>query len=204
MLLYPGDPAVNITEEKAISNGDGLNLSLITFGSHTGTHIDAPKHFFDDGLTVDRLPLEYFIGKTKVFSLEDKDEITASDLKELDIQRDDKILLKTKNSSMLSQKQFYKDFTYLTPEAAGYLAEVGIKTLGFDYLSVEKYGSVTSKVHDTLLSHNIIIIEGLVLGSIKQGEYEMTALPLKIKNGDGSPARVILMELYDEERNKPI
>lgn len=194
MLLYEGDPPVRIVEEKSIKMGDAYNLSVITFGSHTGTHIDAPKHFYDDGLTVDKLPLDYFIGRAKVFEVAGKDEIMANDLKNLDINKGDIILLKTRNSTLISKAEFDRSFAYISHDAASYLAEKGIKTIGFDYLSVEKYGSKTPDSHYIFLSHNIVILEGLVLENVSEGEYELVALPIKIKDGNGSPVRAVLIK----------
>lgn len=192
--IYPGDPEVNITEHMSISNGDIANVSILTFGSHTGTHIDAPKHFVDSGPAVDELPLEHFIGKAKVFEVKDKDAITEDDLKGFDIQRGDLILLKTRNSAIIRNNEFDTGFAYVTAEAARYLAYIGIKTLGYDYFSIEEYGSKDFGAHLALLGKGAVLIEGLDLGDIRPGEYEMVALPVKIKNGNGSPVRVILME----------
>ena len=121
MVVYPGDPPVKIIEEKSIKQGDLYNLSVITFGSHTGTHIDAPRHFYESGRTVDQLPLEHFIGKAKVFEIKDRDAVTAGDLKGLDIGAGDIILLKTRNSMKPHTGGFDTGFTYLAPDAAEYL-----------------------------------------------------------------------------------
>jgi len=194
LVVYPGDPALEITEHMKIENGDIANISILRFGSHTGTHIDAPRHFIASGTTVDRLPLEHFIGKAKVFEFKNEEKIEADSLKGLEIARGDIILIKTKNSHVITNKEFKTDYTYIAPDAAEYLADIGIKTLGFDYLSVEKYGSGDFRAHHALLEKGIVIIEGLVLRGIKPGEYEIIALPLKIRNGNGSPVRAILIE----------
>lgn len=193
MVVYPGDPAVEITEASSIKKGDLCNVSTITFGSHTGTHIDAPRHFYDDGLTVDRLPLDYFIGKAKILEIMDRDFVTEADLKCFDIDKGDIILLKTKNSVMKQTDVFDTGFAYLAPDGAEYLCRRGIKTLGIDYLSVEKFQFDVPDAHYLLLKHNIVIIEGLVLKDVQQGEYELVALPIKITNGNGSPVRAVLI-----------
>jgi arylformamidase len=194
IAVYPGDPRIEIKEACSIAQGSVCNVSLLTFGSHTGTHIDAPKHFYDEGLTVDQLPLEHFLGRAKVFEIKDTMEITVEDLKPLPMLRGDRILLKTRNSALMTKGEFDTDFTHITPEAARYLAEIGIRTLGFDYLSVEKYGVEVPETHYALLGAGIVIIEGLVMGEVPPGEYEMIALPLNIKGGNGSPIRVVLVE----------
>lgn len=194
IAIYPGDPPLEITERMSIAKGDVANVSLLSFGSHTGTHIDAPKHFIDSGLTVDKLPLDHFMGKAKVFEFKDKDAVTFGDIKDLDIKKGDIIIFKTRNSSSLTNSKFDESFAYVAPDAAKYLAGIGIKTLGFDYLSVERYGSTAFETHYALLGSGIVIIEGLYLEGINAGEYEIIALPIKIKNGNGSPVRVVLIE----------
>ncbi len=194
MVVYPGDPVFTSEEIFQIQQGDICNLSRLSFGSHTGTHIDAPKHFFDDGLTVDRISPDHFIGKARVCEIMGKPEITEADLTYLRIQKNEIVFIKTDNSQWHTMREFREDFVSLTPGAAQYLVETGIKTLGVDYFSVEKSGTMDFPVHKTLLGNGIIIIEGLVLKGIPPGEYQMNGLPLNIKNGNGSPIRVILFE----------
>ncbi len=197
-VVYPGDPLVRIGEYRSIRHGDVCNISKLTLGSHTGTHVDAPKHFYEDGMTVNNLPLDNLIGKVKVFHIFDKNSsdtrlfIGVEDLKNLQIDEGDRIIFKTHNSDLLNMKEFYPEFVYLHPEAARYLVKKKIKTLGFDYFSVEKYDCDISETHYILLKENVIVIEGLDLRQIMPGDYEMVALPLKIRGCDGSPIRVVL------------
>jgi arylformamidase len=200
MVVFPGDPAFATEEILQIKNGDICNLSRVSFGSHTGTHFDAPKHFFDDGLTVDRISLDHFIGKARVCEIMGKPEITRTDLEAQELEKGEIILIKTDNSrwdevQRLKTHEFRKDFVALSPGAARYLVEAGIKTVGVDYFSVENSGDHDFPVHRTLLGNGIIIIEGLVLGAIAPGEYRMTGLPLNIQNGNGSPIRVVLFDI---------
>lgn len=198
IVLYPGDPVVQIEQTFNIAKGDIVNLCNIAMGSHTGTHVDAPKHFYDQGLTIDQLPMDYFIGPAKVFELTKVATVSKADLQSCDIKKADIVLLKTKNSALLAKTTFDPAFTYLEPEAAEFLADVGIRTLGFDYLTIDPYNNPDFKSHYILLGHNIVIIEGLNLSAITPGEYQMVALPLKLQNGNGSPARVVLIK--DEEK----
>ncbi len=191
--VYPGDPALQITDILNIDRGDIVNLSAVSMGVHTGTHIDSPKHFYKDGMTIEEIPLEYLIGPVKVFEIENKAVIEVEDLKEFNIEKNDRILLKTINSSLLQYRDFATDFTYLSPEAARYLAQIGIRTLGFDYLSIDKYNSKDFGAHYALLGQNIVIIEGLNLQEIEPGEYYLIVMPLKLKGGNGSPARAALV-----------
>ncbi len=196
-VVYPGDPLVEIAQVMSIPNGDPLNLTSISMGAHTGTHVDAPRHFCENGMGIHELPLDCLIGSAKVFHVKG-DAVDYENLKAFDIVKGDIILIRTRNSDMIADAgEFYTDYAYITPAAASYLAGVGIKTLGFDYLSVERYGSTSFETHHALLDRGIVIIEGLVLKDIKPGKYEIMALPMKLKGGDGSPARVVLVEEGD-------
>jgi arylformamidase len=199
IVVYPGDPEVKFDQTFSIVKGDIVNLYNITMGSHTGTHVDAPKHFYDQGLTIDQLSMDYFIGPAKVFELLKSSTISQADLESCDIQKGDIVLLKTKNSALLARTDFDPSFTYVDPGAAEFLADVGIRTLGFDYLSIDPYKSLDFKAHYILLGRNIVIIEGLNMSAVAPGEYQMVALPLKLQDGNGSPARVVLIK-DDENR----
>jgi len=194
MLSYPGDPQLSISPHKNIASGDLYNLSILQFGSHTGTHIDAPKHFYDDGLTVDQLELEYFVGRAKVIEITDPVSVRRQELQQYTIEQGDRILLKTKNSAYLEKGVFDESFCFIDPDAAAYLVEKKIRTVGIDFLSVEKFNPDSPETHFTLLKNNIVIIEGLRLSNVPPGEYEMHILPLVIKGGNGSPARALLSE----------
>jgi arylformamidase len=193
IIVYPGDPAVRIEQTMRITRGDTVNLSSISMGNHTGTHIDAPKHFYDQGLTIPDIPFDCLIGPAKVFEFMEEQAIGKSQLQAYNIKQGDRVLFKTRNSALLTRKEFDPSFTYLMPEAAEYLAEIGIRTLGLDYLTIDPYGSNDFKAHYILLKKEIIIIEGIDLSVVQPGEYQMVALPLKLYDGNGSPARVILI-----------
>lgn len=198
MLAYEGDPEFSMKERSSIKRGDLYNLSILSFGSHTGTHIDAPSHFYDDGLTVDQLGLDYFIGRARVIEVQNPVSVTADELKRHNIGKGERLLIKTRNSRLLKSAVFEKDYCALEPDAAEFLAHTGIRTLGFDYLSVERYGSLIPQVHYLLLKENIVIVEGLMLEGIKPGFYEMYILPLVLKGGNGSPVRAVLAEDADD------
>jgi arylformamidase len=190
--VFPGDPAIRIDRKTQIGkNGAKSNLSRYSFGSHTGTHIDPPFHFIEDGITVDRLPLELLIGRARVVEVTSP-RIDESALNEFDFTADVRVLFKTRNSYLWSQKGMSKEFVYITPGAAQVLVDNAIRLVGIDYLSVEKFDAEEPKTHLTLLGAGAIIIEGLDLREVEPGDYEMICLPLKIKDGDGAPARVVL------------
>jgi arylformamidase len=194
LVVYPGDPPIKI-ERKNIINKEGSrsNLSRLSFGSHTGTHIDPPLHFIENGISVDQLPLELLIGRARVVEVTSAC-IDETALEEFDFTADVRVLFKTRNSYLWGKKQFSKEFVYIAPAAARALVDAGIKVVGVDYLSVEKYGAEEPRTHLTLLEAGAIIIEGLNLSEIEQGDYEMICSPLKIKDGDGAPARVVLRQ----------
>lgn len=194
MLVYPGDSKVCIEEVVQISKGDNCNVSSLSFGSHTGTHIDVPKHFIDNGKTLEEVTPDRFMGKAKVLDMRNKVSIKKEDLITKNIEKGDYILFKTDNSKWLKDGEFNKDYISLTEEGAKYLAEKEISLVGIDYLSIESYYAKEFNVHLTLLGNDIIILEGIDLTDIREGEYELIALPLKIKEGNGSPVRAILIE----------
>jgi arylformamidase len=194
MIVLPGDPRPEFEETKSISRGDSYNLTSMSLTTHTGTHIDVPKHFYDNGLTIDRLDLRYLVGTARVIEIRGRRPITRADLEKHAILPREIILLKTDNSNLITKDGFDPTFTFLDPDAALYLAEVGIRTLGFDYLSIEDAENQALDVHRTLLGRDIVTIEGLDMSLVGPGEYRMIALPLKIRNGNGSPTRVILIE----------
>ncbi|HHW49832.1 MAG TPA: cyclase family protein [Clostridiaceae bacterium] len=196
MITFEGDPKPEVKQVSSIDEGAMYNLSLISFGSHTGTHIDAPLHFCKNGKAIDELDFDYFLGKAKVIEIFDPVSVKKDELMKHHIKRGDILLLKTENSRrrLLSRGKFVTDYCYLEPEAAEYLAQVGIKTLGYDFLSPEKYNFSTPGAHLALLKNNIVIAEGLLLEDVPEGEYEIIMLPMKIKGGNGSPVRAVLIE----------
>jgi arylformamidase len=190
MIVYPGNPEPSIRRYSSIPQNK-VNESLITFGSHTGTHVDSKLHIQKDVDGVEVIPLGSLYGKCKVLDLTHVDsEIHQGDLEGYQIQEGDIILLKTKNSKR-GYEEFRKDYVHVKLDAAEYLVEAGVKTLGCDYLSVKKFGG-DDEVHQVLIS-NLTLFEGLNLAEVSEGEYVFIGLPLRI-SCDGSPARVILVE----------
>ena len=191
MHVYPGDPAVDIQRTMKIADGDVANVSFLHFGTHTGTHVDAPAHFIDGAMTVDAIPLNMLIGRAHVIEITST-TISREVLSEFDLTDDMRVIFKTRNSYAWREPEFVRDFVHLTADAAEHLGENGIKVVGIDYLSVEKYNFVNPDVHRTLLGSGAVIIEGLNLSEVDPGNYELICLPLKIEGGDGAPARVVL------------
>jgi arylformamidase len=193
-LIYPGNPEIDISLQQAIAKGAGANVSTISFGSHTGTHADASRHFFDDGQPVDQIPLDRCIGPALLIKFaDDVRAIGADDLARHDLKGHKRVLLGTRNSALLSQKQFAKDFTYLAPDGAQWLVDRGVELVGIDYLSVEQFHSGHHRTHRTLLERSVVIVEGLDLSAPPAGEYQFICLPLRIEGCDGAPARAVLI-----------
>ena len=192
IITWPSDPKVSIQKTRLISKGNSCNVSELKFGSHCGTHIDAPYHFEENGIKIDQIPLDYLIGDVTVFNIKNKEKIDLEDIKSLKLNNINRVIFKTINSTYWKLPEFKSDFVYLTKEAAQYLVDSSIKLVGIDYLSIEKYGNKGADTHHTLLKNGIVVIEGLDLSEVEAGNYELIALPLKIKDCDGSPARVIL------------
>ena len=197
MPVYDGDPAVNIEPWSAFAKGDSSNVSFLHFGAHTGTHVDAPAHFIEGAARIDSLPLESLIGPARVVRVPDSlTEITSDFLSTCDLTGVERIIFHTRNSAFWNEG-FRKDFTALTPEGAEMLANLGVKLVGNDYLSIEKFRSGHHLTHLTLLRKGVVIVEGLNLSGVPDGDYELICLPLKIAEGagDGAPARVVLRTL---------
>ena len=193
-LVYPGNPEIEITLQQAVAKGAGANVSAIRFGSHTGTHADAARHFFDDGQPVDKIPLERLIGPALLLGFsDDVRAVGAAELKPHDLNGHKRILLRTRNSVLLSQKDFMRDYTYLAPDGAEYLVDNGVEVVGIDYLSIEQFHSGHHRTHRTLLAKSVVILEGLDLSVPPPGEYQLICLPLRIEGCDGAPARAVLI-----------
>lgn len=199
--IYEGDPTVSVRGVRSLAGGDGANVSSLCFGAHTGTHVDAPNHFIDGTRRVEDLEIDKLVGPCRVIEIDGS--VMAIQPEHLrNLGGVERILFKTRNSFFWSESGFRKDFTYIAPEAALLLA--GMRLVGIDYLSVEKFGSTDFATHKILLEKEVVVLEGLDLRAVPAGDYEIVCLPLKYigGTGDGAPARTILRAdrgLGDEE-----
>jgi arylformamidase len=194
---WPGDPSVQLTVWRSLSSGDSANVSMLNLGAHTGTHVDAPAHFIEGAAKIESLPLDVLIGEVQVIEVpDDLHAINEEFVLRYCTPNTQRVLFKTRNSAFWneSEPEFHTDFTYLDLNAAQRLVERGIKLVGIDYLSIEKYDSPNHETHLALLSYGVVILEGLNLTDIPPGNYELICLPLRLRNtkGDGAPARVVL------------
>ncbi len=189
---YPSNTPFSLEAIKRLARGDSSNLSTLQMSAHTGTHVDAPRHFFDDGVSVDTLPLEMLCGRCRVIEVTSRKGITADDFDRLDLSEDIRVLIKTHNSRLWGDATFHADYIGVTESGAKYLVEHGVKVVGVDYLSVEPYKTPGAPTHHLLLGAGTIVIEGLNLRDVDPGIYEMYCLPLPVVGSDGAPARVVL------------
>lgn len=194
MLVWPGDIPVTIETVKSLERGDSSNLTALHMGSHTGTHVDAPRHFVPGARGIDSLNPEVLIGKARLFQLPEARRIDRRMLESLDLKHVSRLLLGTSNSSLLHKSQFNLSYVSLTEDGARYLVDAGIELIGIDYLSIEEYHKEGHATHHLLLEAGIVIIEGLDLGGVPSGDYQLICLPLKVKDADGAPARVFLVK----------
>jgi arylformamidase len=193
-LIYPGNPEIHLSLQQSVALGAGANVSSVEFGSHTGTHVDAARHFFDDGQTVDQIPLETLMGPALVLEFGSETVVTRADLEKHDLSNVDRVLLKTRNSSYLTQDpEFHRDYTFLAPDGAEHLVNLGVKLVGIDYLSIEQFHSGHHRTHLTLLRANVVIVEALNLADVPPGRYMLYCLPIKLAGCDGAPARAVLI-----------
>lgn len=178
--VYPGDPEANLERYKKISDGDGFNLGYLKTGLHNGTHVDAPLHFFDDGDSVDCLPLDAFIGPCTVIETP-AGLLTGADVDKLFPRVCDRVLLKGKGR------------TFIHPSAATEISFRGCRLLGIDSLSIEPIDSDGS-AHRFLLGENVALLEGLDLSEVREGEYFLCAQPILIEGAEAAMCRAVLIK----------
>jgi arylformamidase len=193
--IYEGMPVYKNKPEKqptltTVTNGY-VSETRLALDVHTGTHVDAPLHMINNGETFETIPIEKLVGQCKVLDLTAvEDRITKSDLDKFSIEEDDFLLFKTKNSY---DEEFNFDFIFLAEDGASYLSERKIRGVGTDALGIER-SQEGHPTHKTLFNNNVIIIEGLRLKEVEEGNYFMVAAPLKLSGIDASPARILLFE----------
>lgn len=193
---WPGNAPYQFEPVKRMASGDSANVSRVVLGTHSGTHVDAPRHFMDAGRAVDELPLDSLIGPCRVVDVPvapGRSPITAAEIaRGAGSPPARRLLLKTPNSSLWSSGAFTPDFAYVTPEAARWIVNAGVRLVGVDYLSIEEFKKPGAPAHHILLEAGVVIIEGLNLAAVTPGDYELVCLPLRIEDSDGAPARVVL------------
>ena len=195
MIVYEGDPRVVVRRVTSVATGACANVSEVSLGSHTGTHVDPPLHFWDGAPGVDALPLDILIGPARVYALGGCEPIDAAGLRRLDLTVCRRILFKTGTGGNLDTPASPTISAGMTAEAARVLVEAGVGLVGLDGASVDPPGAAGLPAHRTLLDARVVIVEGLDLSAVPPGPYELLCLPLKLLGGDGAPARVVLRSL---------
>ena len=197
MLKWPDDTEPPSQEFVShTDNGDPATVSEWKMSSHTGTHMDARMHFIPGGWTMESLDLSRSVGPCRVVDLTHVEgHVSRADLEAAEVAGQIRLLLKTRNSDwgLMQREEFEEGYSAISREAAEYLVEIGVETIGVDYLSVEPFEDGEFNTHHTLLGADVVILEGLVLTEVEPGEYFLACLPLKLAGSDGSPARAILI-----------
>lgn len=192
MPVWPGDPCPTL-EPVATLDRDGVQVSRLTLGTHTGTHLDAPRHFFAAGRTVDQLDLSALIGPCRVIEVVTQGRhVTQEDLRAFDLESGMRLLLKTANAHLPASRALHPDFIALHPSAADHLRECGVQLVGIDGPSVDAWSATDFPCHRRLLAAEILILENLVLRHVQPGRYDLIAVPLKLVGADGCPVRALL------------
>jgi len=201
LTVWPGAPKVSFQRLLDIEKGDIANDTNISLNVHTGTHVDAPFHFVSSGYSVEKMPLDVLIGKATVADLTEVETITVEVLESLALSSETKrLLLKTRNSQLWQKPEhtFDENFVALTAEAAQWIADQGIRLVGVDYMSVQRFHD-GPETHLNLLKAEVTVIESLNLADVSAGEYELICLPMKLAGVEGAPARVVLRSLSNTE-----
>jgi len=202
-VVYPGNVPVGIEVHNQMPE-DSSHLSKVTFGTHTATHVDAPKHCVIGGKTLDQLPLDHFVGECIVVDASHRAGGEAAQIEDLaatlealekteaDL-KDARVLFKTSNSDR-GFDEFYDDFVYVDGDLADYLASQEVALVGIDYLSIKQRGSSDHRPHDSLLEVDIPILEGINMKEVEEGVYDLICLPMKLGGVEGGPVRAVLVK----------
>ena len=202
MTVWPGDPDFEFSPLQRIAEGAGCNVSRVSMSCHTGTHVDAPWHFEEEGAKLDEVDTALYFGKALLIEVPSSaGDIEARHLEGIELPP--RVLFKTRNSEYPINGPFVKEYAAVAEDAAELLVRAGVKLVGVDYLSVESFhAEFEHPVHKKLLGEGMVVVEGLNLSEIKPGDYELICMPLKIKHGDGTPVRAALRELPKKPKVK--
>ncbi len=198
MVVWPGDPEPVVRLLSSRGQNAAATVRQISLSTHAGTHVDAPEHFVTGGRTVDQIQLERMVGECQVVEVRSEEAaISPRDLQSAwpgDYSGPSRVLLKTLNSRrrLLEDGMFHRDFQALSGDAARWLVDHGVITVGIDYYSIEPFRTPGHPAHMALLSHDVLVIEGVNLADILPGRYRLLCLPIRIAGSDGAPTRVML------------
>lgn len=203
MPTWDGEPTPSSQPIKQIGvGGESAQVSLLALGTHTGTHIDAPAHFFPGGAGIDQLPLDALVGPCRVVEIGAVQVVEPADLDPI-ARGAERLLLKMQSGRLWDDPAFRRDFVALSAGAAAWLVAHGVRLVGIDYLSIDPYDADPAAAHLTLLGAGVVVLEGLDLRAVPPGEYDLAALPLKLAGADGAPARVVLRPIATDSIATP-
>ena len=192
MPIWPGDPRPELTPVSTLEV-EGVQVSQLTLGTHTGTHLDAPRHFIPGGRTIDGLDLDALVGLCRVIQVAGTEgHVSRAELRRFELRRGERVLLKTPNSRQPVGRTVGPEFTALAPAAADYLCEQGVRLVGIDGPSIDAWGAGAFPCHKRLLGADILVVENLVLRDVTPGIYGLIAAPLNLTGADGCPIRALL------------
>ncbi len=205
MPIYPGDPSPSFVSYATLEK-NGVNLTKLILGSHTGTHIDAPRHFIPNGIGVDQIPASKLVGEAYVADLSSKpigSGVTGRDLRENlegKVAADDIVIVYTGCSEHWGEESIRSNYTYLTGDAGDYLVSRKVRAVGIDFLSVERFQAPDPVAHKTLLGNGIFIMESLSRATKQFAGKRVLVIcmPIKLQNGDGAPSRIIGVPIHEE------
>lgn len=199
LVTWPGDPAVAVERVSDVGAGDEATVSHLSFGSHTGTHLDAPRHFLAGGAAVDAAPPDVLMGRARVVGVPGVDRIEPAHLVAAGVQAGERVLFRTRNSERAWwDRPFDAHYCALSVAAARWLAERRVRLVGVDCLSVSAFADDAASVHVPLLTAGVWLLEGLDLTGIAPGAYDLVALPLRLAGGDGAPVRALLRPVHSQ------
>jgi len=197
LAVWPGDTPIYLERESKSEEGANSNVSRMNISVHTGTHVDAPRHFMQGAKTIEAIPIETLVGEVQVIEIPPEVSlITAKDLKAAGVKDGvERLIIKTRNSQFFPAQSsvFHTSYSGIGVDGAEWLVKAGVKLVGTDYLSVAPY-KATRPTHEVFLRAEVVLVEGLVLQDVAPGIYLLCCLPLKLGGSDGAPARVVLIE----------
>jgi arylformamidase len=196
--VYEGNAPLVFEFQLDMRKGDALSLSKLSLGAHSGTHIDAPQHFIRDGISIDKVPLNVLIGPARVIEIPDGvQSIDAAELNRHNWRGAERVIFRTRSAmhGWMSSPTFHHDFAFVAPDAAQLIADAGVKLVGIDYISAEKFGAPAPLTHRILLGKGIPIVEGMALDSVAAGDYDLIVLPIKVGGHEGAPARAVMRKV---------
>lgn len=195
IAVWPGDTPFEKRTMQSIADGDVVNLTTLVVSAHTGTHVDAPYHFAADGRTMEAVDLSAYWGPAQVVTVRrESGPLVPADFAHADLSRAPRLLVHS-DASHSDPSLFHEEFVYPSPELADFLGSQGIVLYGADAPSMDAHDSKALPGHKALQRNGILILEGLDLSSAPDGLYELVAMPLAVRGGDGSPVRAVLRSL---------